>query len=567
MSAAVNALAAVLSMSGWGTAAAGAAVLLYLVLRRPPCARTALLLLWAVVGFRLLCPAAPASALSLFNLGWAGGLARAAEELESGYAAGAEVYLQGTGEYERAVAAGARPERDESGRTVVYWQAEENAPAPTVREAYGPALAAVWLTGAGAMLVYGGASYLLLRRRLRFAVKDGSEPGVWLSDRVEGPCAVGVFRPRICLPFGLTEEQRTHILAHEREHLRTGDSLWKALGWVILSVHWFNPLLWAAYGCFAWCLEDACDQRTLERLGGQARAAYSQTLLDLTAGRSFRPGPSPLAFGEGNAGRRVRAALGFRRPVRWATAAALAAVAVAGVLLATGRMEDGDRLRVVEVDGVSCVDVGPRTLSVRLLGDRAAEIEAEIRADYEDRPSLSSTLPGVIWTDFDTFQELQEYLGRVPLRENTALRGALYNDLTLDPWDEPRLVPAVYSLEMRGMRDGTIERGNIGFNCYLDGFRVRLTAAVQFHLEPGRAWDSPYAALEEGSWFYDMANGGQAYVSLREGQETGTVLMAWTRLDGVSYRILLDVTEETAGPGAPAAAREVAAEILDGFVA
>ena len=221
----VDALIAVLYMSGWGTAAAAVVILLSLLLRRLPCSRTALLLLWAVVGFRLLCPAAPASALSLFNLPGADGLTLAAEGLESGYAGGAEAYPYGTEEYDRAVAAGARPELDELHRTVVYWQTEENAPARTAREVYGPVLAAVWLAGVGAMLAYGAGSCLLLRRRLRFAVRDETEPGVWLSDRVAGPCVVGLLRPRIYLPFGLTGEQRSHILAHATGRWDGGDRL------------------------------------------------------------------------------------------------------------------------------------------------------------------------------------------------------------------------------------------------------------------------------------------------------------------------------------------------------
>ena len=562
----VDALIAVLYMSGWGTAAAAVVILLSLLLRRLPCSRTALLLLWAVVGFRLLCPAAPASALSLFNLPGADGLTLAAEGLERGYAGGAEAYPYGTEEYDRAVAAGARPELDALSRTVVYWQAEENAPARTAREVYGPVLAAVWLAGVGAMLAYGAGSCLLLRRRLRFAVRDETEPGVWLSDRVAGPCVVGLFRPRIYLPFGLTGEQRSHILAHEREHLRTGDPLWKALAWAALSVHWFNPLLWAAYLVFSRQLEDACDQRTLRRLGGEARAAYSQTLLDLASGRAPRPGLSPLSFGEGDTGRRVRAALSFRKPARWATAAVLLAAAVAGLFLATGRWDGGDRLGVVEIDGTSCVDIAPRPLPVRLLGAQAEVLEADILADFENTPPWSSRFPGMPIYDGLSFSELQGMLGRVPLRESAALAGALYDDPRIDPWDGPGdLVPATYTLETSGRTDGTIEGGNAAFRCSKDGFTVVMQISMQFVREVERVQFQAAAPLDGQGSFYDMANGGRAYLYAREGQETGTVLMAWARLDGVVYRIQLNTTEETEGPGAQAAAYALMTEILDGF--
>ena len=558
----VDALIAVLYMSGWGTAAAAVVILLSLLLRRLPCSRTALLLLWAVVGFRLLCPAAPASALSLFNLPGADGLTLAAEGLESGYAGGAEAYPYGTEEYDRAVAAGARPELDELSRTVVYWQAEENAPARTAREAYGPVLAAVWLAGVGAMLAYGAGSCLLLRRRLRFAVRDETEPGVWLSDRVAGPCVVGLFRPRIYLPFGLTGEQRSHILAHEREHLRTGDPLWKALAWTALSVHWFNPLLWAVYPVFARQLEDACDQRTLRRLGGEQRAAYCQTLLDLASGRAPRPGLSPLSFGEGDTGRRVRAALSFRKPARWATAAVLLAAVVAGLFLATGRWDGGDRLGVVEIDGTSCVDVSPRPLPVRLLGAQAEVLEADILADFENSPPWSSRFPGMPIYDGLSFSELQGMLGRVPLRESAALADALYQDPTQDPEDGPDYVtPAAYSLVITGAEDGAVDSGYAFAQCHRDGFTVETLIFFQF--QGGREQILIFP-LDGQAGLCDMANGCQAFFGTDIYLNS---VFAYTQMDGVTYCINVSPPAgmDIEDPENQAAARALMTEILDGF--
>lgn len=95
----------------------------------------------------------------------------------------------------------------------------------------------VWLAGAAIMIGYGVLSYLRLRRRLRFAVRDKTDPRIWYSDRICSPCVVRLLQPKIYLTFGLNETETGHILAHERQHLRIGDHLWKALGWLILSVH------------------------------------------------------------------------------------------------------------------------------------------------------------------------------------------------------------------------------------------------------------------------------------------------------------------------------------------
>ena len=115
-----------------------------------------------------------------------------------------------------------------------------SAPCPAAA-AQSPALSDVlpwvWLVSAAIMIGYGVLSYLRLRRRLRFAVRDKTDPRIWYSDRICSPCVVRLLQPKIYLTFGLNETETGHILAHERQHLRIGDHLWKALGWLILSVH------------------------------------------------------------------------------------------------------------------------------------------------------------------------------------------------------------------------------------------------------------------------------------------------------------------------------------------
>jgi len=338
----------VLGMSGYGTVAAAAAMLAALLFWRTRCSKTALLLLWLAVGFRLVCPWSPPSPVSLFNLG---PFARSASQMADAgehYAGDARWAVnspagQSREDFERAVEAGVEPVRGSGGN---FWEVhyyENNAgnitPAKTLREAYGPALFGVWLAGALGFLAYGGASYLRLKRRLRFAVRDEDMPGVWYSDYIPSPCVAGFVRPQVYLTFGMDEGERSCVLAHERQHIRNRDHIWKALGWLVMCVHWFNPLLWLAYGGFLRMIESACDQRVLRELGEERKADYGQALLSLSTPQRLHPGLSPLAFGEGDTKGRVKNVLNYKTPLAWLTGAALVLCGLVGVCVLTGRAE------------------------------------------------------------------------------------------------------------------------------------------------------------------------------------------------------------------------------------
>lgn len=339
----------VLKMSGSGLLAAMAAGLVGLLFRRVRCSKTALLLLWLAAAFRLLCPWSPPSPLSLFNWDtldrYAVQAAEAGERIYTGDVQQAVNWPDDPdADYGRAVSAGVEPVRNgDTGLMEVHYYetgAGEIVPARTLWESCGPVLSALWLAGAGGFLAYGAVTYVLLKRRLRFAVRDDALRDVWYSDRIPSPCVAGLFRPRIYLTFGMTEEETAYVLAHERQHVKNGDHLWKVLGWLIMCVHWFNPLLWLMYRVFLMAVEDACDQRVLRELGEEKRADYGQALLALSAGRRSRLGPSPIAFGEGDTKGRIRTILRYKRPLVWLTVLAAAVAAVVGVSVLTSRTED-----------------------------------------------------------------------------------------------------------------------------------------------------------------------------------------------------------------------------------
>lgn len=192
--------------------------------------------------------------------------------------------------------------------------------------------AAVWVIGTAAMLLYAFISWLMLRRRLRTAVR--LRDNLWQSENVSSPFVLGVFRPRIYLPFSLPEGDMAHVIAHERAHIARKDHWWKPLGFLLLAVHWFNPLLWAAYVLLCRDIELACDERVVGKLPPEARADYSQALLECSVKRRLIAA-CPLAFGEVGVKERVKRVLSYKKPAFWLTAAAAAACAAVAVCFLT----------------------------------------------------------------------------------------------------------------------------------------------------------------------------------------------------------------------------------------
>lgn len=168
----------------------------------------------------------------------------------------------------------------------------------------------VWLAGVTSMAVYAAVSDLRLRRRVRESVPLGGN--IRLCDGISAPFLLGLVRPKIYLPAALPEADRTWVLAHEKTHLRRGDPWWKALGFVLLTVYWFDPLAWLCFALFCRDLETACDEAVIRNYSVQDRQSYAETLL-----RCSTPGFSlatPLAFSEGNVKGRIRAIAGYKKP-------------------------------------------------------------------------------------------------------------------------------------------------------------------------------------------------------------------------------------------------------------
>jgi len=197
----------------------------------------------------------------------------------------------------------------------------------------------LWAGGLVIMAGYSLVSVLLLKRKLREAVR--LENGVYGTDQVETPFVMGLLRPRIYLPLGLEGREKEYILAHERHHIRRFDPIWKALGFLALSIHWFNPLVWAAFILGCRDMEMSCDEAVLKKLGGEIRGDYAAALLKIAAGRRIVPG-APLAFGEGDPKGRIRNLSRWKKPVLWISIVAVILCAILAVGLLTDPVREDD---------------------------------------------------------------------------------------------------------------------------------------------------------------------------------------------------------------------------------
>ncbi len=193
-------------------------------------------------------------------------------------------------------------------------------------------LSAVWLGVGLSLLLYAGASYCILRFKVREAVK--CDDGAWESDAINGAFLLGYFKPTIYLPVGLDPYDREFILAHERSHIKNGDPWWKLIGLLCVCVHWYNPLVWLAYILLCRDIEIACDQRVIRPMELACRKAYSMALLN-SQKKSSGFFIYPVAFGEISLKQRIKNVLSYRKPALWITIGALILVAVVAVCFLT----------------------------------------------------------------------------------------------------------------------------------------------------------------------------------------------------------------------------------------
>ena len=255
----------------------------------------------------------------------------------------------------------------------------------------------VWLIGLAAMLAYALVSYLRLRRRVSASIP--LRENIYVCDEVPSPFILGIVHPRIYLPSALDEAQRGSVLSHERAHLARRDHWWKPLGYALLAVYWFNPLLWLAYTLLCRDIELACDERVLRGMDAGQVKDYSSALLACSVPRRMLAA-CPLAFGEVGVGARVKNALRYKKPAFWVVAASVAVCVVVAVCFLTDPPTDTDAAGLVGFhrEQVTYADVtdasGAQPSSVQLTAEETDAVYALLDAMQYKRLGAASAMQG-----------------------------------------------------------------------------------------------------------------------------------------------------------------------------
>lgn len=288
-----------LNMSAAASILIAAVIVLRFLLRRAP--KKYICLLWAIAALRLIVPISISSAVSAYNYI---GMQQQNGQVE---------YVQYNGKSEKPM-----------GEITAFYPEVFLDEAETVQshraDFYLPTVMGIWAVGFAAMLCYAAMSYRRLRKQTDEAVRF--QGNIYRCDHLPSPFILGIVRPKIYLPSDLKEPQRQSVIAHEQAHIRRLDHWWKPMGYLILSLHWFNPLVWLGYALLSRDIETACDERVIAKMSAKQKQDYSETLLQCSMPQKFISA-CPLAFGETGVKQRIRGILNYRKPTAWIVAVSL----------------------------------------------------------------------------------------------------------------------------------------------------------------------------------------------------------------------------------------------------
>ena len=277
-------------------------------------------ILWSIVGIRMIFDLPFATNISVFNL--FRGFAKRSSTMATMLTVGRKTNLQG--------ATGALNTIGTTGTSTAHASRNTTVGAMThtltTSQMVLGILGLLWLVVVALFVAYGIYSYVKCRMLVRTAViahdiipdthKKKGIVSVWECDRIPSPFVLGIIRPRIYIPFRMPKQEQAYILAHEQCHIRRLDPLWKLIAFLLLAMYWWNPLVWCAFFYMVRDMEMSCDEAVIEQFGNEIKQGYSNSLLSFAMERhpySF----APIAFGEGDAGRRIKNVLNFKKPHTW----------------------------------------------------------------------------------------------------------------------------------------------------------------------------------------------------------------------------------------------------------
>ena len=202
----------------------------------------------------------------------------------------------------------------------------------------------IWIFGMIALALYTAISYWRLHRKVDTAVRY--KDNIFQSENVSSPFVFGIIKPRIYLPFKMNGQDLEHVVAHEHAHIRRKDHWWKPLGFLLLTIHWFNPLMWMAYVLLCRDIELACDEKVIKELGNEQRGDYTQALVACSVNRRMIAA-CPLTFGEVGVKERVKSVMNYKKPALWVIIIAVIVCVGVAVCFLTNPKQDSYTLRIV----------------------------------------------------------------------------------------------------------------------------------------------------------------------------------------------------------------------------
>ena len=210
-------------------------------------------------------------------------------------------------------------------------------------------ISGVWLVGTIGIMLYGAISYIRLKRIVSVSIND--KENIYLCDDIDVPFIFGIFKPKIYLPSNMADNQKEYVLLHEKAHLSRHDNLWKPVGFILLSIYWFNPLVWIAYHLFSKDIELATDEKVINNLNNNEIKDYSETLLACSLIKSnLMIKTCPVAFGEVGVKDRIKAVLSYKKPSFWIILIAIISCIVVGVCFLTKQKDEEKYLYDIAID-------------------------------------------------------------------------------------------------------------------------------------------------------------------------------------------------------------------------
>ena len=340
-------------------------------------------ILWSIVGIRMIFDLPFATNISVFNL--FRGFAKHTSTVETMLAGSHRTNLQGSTDLLNKTDTTGAAAAHASRSTAVEAMTHTLTTSQTVLGILG----LLWLIVVALFVTYGIYSYVKCRLLVRTAViarditpdshKKKNNVSVWECDRIPSPFVLGIIRSRIYIPFRMPKQEQAYILAHEECHIRRLDPLWKLIAFLLLAVYWWNPLVWCAFFYMVRDMEMSCDEAVIEQFGNEIKQGYSNSLLSFAMERhpySF----APVAFGEGDAGRRIKNVLNFKKPHTWVAILVFVLLVVVGVSCLTNGKDKISSETVSDTENSQMQQTAVETTEAPMSSDNSSTVQESLQS-------------------------------------------------------------------------------------------------------------------------------------------------------------------------------------------